>query len=557
MRNINKSLLIIIVAALLVGCANWISQPGQESGGMVVAAHPFAAEFGYEILLSGGNAIDAAVATAIALGVVEPHASGFGGGGGMLIYLYDSQKLSYINYYPRTGMTIPETFDSKLDGQSAKAVLVPGTVSGLSMALEKYGTMSWKELLERTIEKLRQGFVIDDHFNKVILDSYEILTDYPETEAIFLNEMLPYEVGDTLVNEPALHTLQILADNGPRAFYTGEIADSVEAVMVRQGGFIRKADLESYRAIEMAPVASDYRNHRIVSSAPPQSGVTLLEILNILEQKDLSEMGIYYEHDSTLHFMAEAIKVGYADRGKYLGDPAFSEIPVSTLSSDDYARTRFEAINMGALSNSDSTATSPGSIDTFMGEPHDDPNGSTTHISVIDKEGNAVSLTQTVSYYWGSGISVGGFLLNNAMTSFSKNGGPNSIAPGKQPRSTISPSFIFKDEQLYAVVGTPGGGRIPGTMTEVVTSLVDFGANAEQANNAPRFHSTDNSQKLRVESGFDQALLDQLESKGHIIETMGDMNSYFGGVHLIVIDPETGELQGAADPRRSGVVAGK
>ncbi|MBT3227570.1 MAG: gamma-glutamyltransferase [Candidatus Marinimicrobia bacterium] len=557
MRNINKSLLIIIVAALLVGCANWISQPGQESGGMVVAAHPFAAEFGYEILLSGGNAIDAAVATAIALGVVEPHASGFGGGGGMLIYLDDSQKLSYINYYPRTGMTIPETFDSKLDGQSAKAVLVPGTVSGLSMALEKYGTMSWKELLERTIEKLRQGFVIDDHFNKVILDSYEILTDYPETEAIFLNEMLPYEVGDTLVNEPALHTLQILADNGPRAFYTGEIADSVEAVMVRQGGFIRKADLESYRAIEMAPVASDYRNHRIVSSAPPQSGVTLLEILNILEQKDLSEMGIYYEHDSTLHFMAEAIKVGYADRGKYLGDPAFSEIPVSTLSSDDYARTRFEAINMGALSNSDSTATSPGSIDTFMGEPHDDPNGSTTHISVIDKEGNAVSLTQTVSYYWGSGISVGGFLLNNAMTSFSKNGGPNSIAPGKQPRSTISPSFIFKDEQLYAVVGTPGGGRIPGTMTEVVTSLVDFGANAEQANNAPRFHSTDNSQKLRVESGFDQALLDQLESKGHIIETMGDMNSYFGGVHLIVIDPETGELQGAADPRRSGVVAGK
>ncbi len=557
MRNINKSLLIIIVSALLVGCAHWTSQPVQESGGMVVAAHPVAAEFGYEILLSGGNAIDAAVATAIALGVVEPHASGFGGGGGMLIYLDDSQKLSYINYYPRTGMTIPETFDSKLDGQSAKAVLVPGTVSGLSMALEKYGTMSWKELLERTIEKLRQGFVIDDHFNKVILDSYEILTDYPETEAIFLNEMLPYEVGDTLVNEPALHTLQILADNGPRAFYTGEIADSVEAVMVRQGGFIRKADLESYRAIEMAPVASDYRNHRIVSSAPPQSGVTLLEILNILEQKDLSEMGIYYEHDSTLHFMAEAIKVGYADRGKYLGDPAFSEIPVSTLSSDDYARTRFEAINMGALSNSDSTATSPGSIDTFMGEPHDDPNGSTTHISVIDKEGNAVSLTQTVSYYWGSGISVGGFLLNNAMTSFSKNGGPNSIAPGKQPRSTISPSFIFKDEQLYAVVGTPGGGRIPGTMTEVVTSLVDFGANAEQANNAPRFHSTDNSQKLRVESRFDQALLDQLRLKGHVIETMDDMDSYFGGVHLIVIDPETGELQGAADPRRSGVVVGK
>jgi len=554
-RRINRYLLVSILAAFFISCAYRQSKPVSESQGMVVAAHPVAANFGYKILQSGGNAVDAAVATAIALGVVEPHASGLGGGGGMLIYLNEPQKLTYINYYPRAGDSIPDSFDSKTDGRSAKAVLVPGTVSGLSMALEKYGTMSWKEILELSIEKLRHGFVVDDHFNKVIFDSYETLTGYPETESIFLNEMMPFEVGDTLINRFALETLQILADKGPRAFYTGELADSVDAVMVRERGLIRKSDMESYQAIEMVPVASDYRGHLIVSSPPPQSGVTLLEILNILEQKNLSEMGVYYEQASTLHLMAEAIKLGYADRREYLGDPAFNEIPVSTLVNDDYARSRYATIDMNGISNSDSSATQSGSINAFNGEPHADPNGSTTHISVVDSEGNAVSLTQTLSYFWGSGISVGGFLLNNAMTSFSKDDGPNSFAPGKQPRSTISPSFIFKDRQLYAVVGTPGGGRIPGTMTEVVTSLIDFGASAESANNAPRFHSSDLTQKLRVESRFDQTVLDELILKGHIVETMGDMDSYFGGVHMIIIDPESG-LQGAADPRRSGVVAG-
>ena len=555
MSTINRYVLIFALVTLFYGCASRQSPPVPQSQGMVVAAHPVAAKLGYEILQSGGNAVDAAVATAITLGVVEPHASGLGGGGGMLIYLNEPHKLTYINYYPRAGDSIPDTFDSKTDGQSAKAVLVPGTVSGLSMALEKYGTMSWKQILELSIETLNRGFEVDDHFNKVILDSYGTLTSYPETESIFLNEMMPFEVGDTLLNGVALRTLKILADEGPRAFYTGELADSIEAVMIRRGGFIRKSDMESYQATESTPVQSDYRGHLIVSSPPPQSGLTLLEILNILEQRDLLSMGVYFEQASTFHLMAEAIKLGYADRREYLGDPAFSEIPVSTLANDDYARSRFATIDMNAISNSDSSATQSGSVKTFNGEPHEDPNGSTTHISVVDSEGNAVSLTQTISYFWGSGISVGGFLLNNAMTSFSKDGGPNTLAPGKQPRSTISPSFIFRDKKLYAVVGTPGGGRIPGTMTEIVTNIIDFGASAESANNAPRFHSSDISPKLRVESRFDQTVLDELILKGHIVETMGDMDSYFGGVHVIIIDPESG-LQGSADPRRSGVVAG-
>mgnify|MGYP002630745134 CR=1 FL=1 len=548
--------LILPVILLFAACAHVPPKVALESRGMVVAAHPIAAEFGYEILQSGGNAIDAAVATAMVLGVVEPHASGLGGGGGMLIYLADQDSLTYINYYPRAAHEIPKEFRYCRDGYTAKAVLVPGTVAGLSMALQKYGTMSWQEILERSIEKVKNGFVIDEHFNKVILDSYEILSGHEQTADIFLNEMLPFELGDTLVNTDILRTFRYLADNGPEFFYEGDLADSIETIMIREGGQIRKSDLQSYQAIELSPVSTDYRAYHIVSSPPPQSGLTTLEILNILELQDIRAMGDFKYHDSTFHFMAEAMKLGYADRDQYLGDPQFVDVPVDILIDDAYAKSRYAEMDHGKAIWGEGENTPAGSIRESLSDESDDPDGSTTHLSVIDRAGNAVSLTQTLSRYWGSGISVGGFLLNDGMTSFSISTKANIIEPDKQPRSTISPSFIFKNDELYVIVGTPGGGRIPATMVEIITNLLDFDQNAVEANRAPRFYSRDNSRTIAVERRFDQSLLDALEKRGHKIEVFGEMDNYFGGVHLIMIDQKTGELFGSADPRRSGVVAG-
>lgn len=523
---------------------------------MVVAAHPIAAEFGYEILQSGGNAVDAAVATAIVLGVVEPHASGFGGGGGILIYLTEPDTLTYINYYARAGQAVPDSFDSDTEAYSAQAALVPGTVAGLSMALEKYGNLSWQTILERSIEKVSNGFAVDENFHKIALDSYEILMNNPQTSSIYLNDMFPFEVGDTLVNRPILKTLQKLAAGGPEVFYTGELADSIEAAMAAFGGYISKSDLAKYKAIEKAPISSAYRGNLIYSAPPPQSGVPLLEILNILEFEDLSAMGNFNVNAETFHFMAEAMKRGYADRLHYLSDPDFMPVPVEALLSDDYARTRYESIDMEKAVPAKPKKTPYGEVAKFL-EQESNPDGSTTHISVVDKDGNAVSLTQTLNRFWGSGISVAGFLLNDGMTGFSTSNKANTIAPNRQPRSTISPSIVFKDDELYMVVGSPGAGRIISTIVEVVCNIVDFGMSAEEANNAPRFCSKKWADTLPVESRFEQDILDQLIAKGHPIDVLGEVDSYFGGVHLILVDPETGVLKGSADPRRSGVVAGR
>jgi len=553
----HRTVFTLLIALFMLGCAHQEPISPQQTDGMVVAAHPQAAELGYDILKAGGNAVDAAVGTAIALSVVEPHASGLGGGGGMLIYLNDQDKLTYINYYPQTGAVPPDTFISRTDAHTADAVLVPGTVAGLSMALSLYGTMSWEDILLLSIDRLKAGFIIDSKFNKVILDSYEVLMEYTETSDIFLNEMLPFEVGDTLFNEPAMKTLQVLADEGPDAFYSGEIADSIVAVITRYGGTITKSDLAAFQAFEVEPLKGFYRDKQIVSAPPPQSGITLLEILNILENEDLAELGNYVSNDATLHLVAEAVKLGYADRREYLEDPRFSEIPVIPLISDEYAAERHSLITAHGLTNTDSTNTYPGSLDRASQDPIDDPNGSTTHLSIIDKDGNAVSLTQTLSYYWGSGISTGGFLLNNGMTSFSGGDGVNAIEPNKQPRSTISPTFIFHGEDLYLVIGTPGGGRIPGTMVQVITNILDYGIDPVEANMIPRFYSRDNNIQLKVESRFSEAVLEKLVKRGHKVEILAEVDSYFGGVHLIMIDPVTGTLTGSADPRRSGVVAGQ
>lgn len=534
---------------------------GEATGasGMVVTAHPLASEMGLEILKTGGNAVDAAVASALLIGVVEPHASGLGGGGAMLIYLQEPDTLTYINYYACAPQLVAEDFDSRRERSSARSVLVPGTVAGLHHALSRYGTMTWQNLLFAVIDKIKNGFEVDDNFYKILLDSYEKLLLYPQTRSIYLVNDFPPEVGEYIKNERLIGTLKKLANQGPDSFYRGEIADSIEAAMIRHGGGVRKSDLEKYEIRELAPLRGSYRDHEIYSAPAPQSGVTVIETLNILELKNLRETGDFEDNVPTFHFMAEAMKLAYADRIQFLSDPKFNPTYEDILISKSYARTRFQTINMEKAEPLHPKDTPAGDISRFLkiAEPEvKDMEGSTTHMSIVDARGNAVSLTQTLNHFWGSGISVCGFLLNNGMTTFYSADTINQAQPGKQPRTTIAPSMLFKKDDLAIVVGSPGAGRIISTIVEVICNLVDFGKSPQEANAAPRFCSRKWSEQLAVESRFEENILADLKAMGHPIKKHGEMDLFFGGVQLIVIDPETGLMTGSSDPRRSGAAMG-
>ncbi|MBN2010856.1 gamma-glutamyltransferase [candidate division KSB1 bacterium] len=528
------------------------------TSGMVVTANPIASEFGVEILQSGGNAIDAAVGVALALGVVEPHGSGLGGGGAMLVYFKDGDSLSYINYYACAPQTLPADFKSSRDSHAASSVLVPGTVAGLYTALSRYGSLSWRGILLLLIEKLQNGFPVDDTLQKEFLDSYEWLLMHKQTRSIYLENDLPPDTGYILKNPRIMATLQKLADGGPDVFYKGEIADSIDAVMIKQGGSLHKTDLMRYTPREVRPITGSYRGYDIYSAPPPQSGATVIEILNILEFQYLATWGAYPESATTFHFMIEAMKRGYSDRIDYISDPNFQDVPVDMLVSKKFAEARYRTIDL------EKAVPFQSSVDTTKSETPGDvfdrersiKQGSTTHVSVVDKDGNAVSLTQTLNYFWGSGISVCGFLLNNGMTVFSKTTPGNQAAPGRQPRTTITPTMLFNNGQLRIVIGTPGGGRIISTMVEVICNVLDFNKSAELANRTPRFYCGKLSEPVAVEALIRPEILDSLRAKGHDINELGELDLYFGGVQLILIDPATGELIGSSDPRRSGVAVG-
>ncbi|HDP98827.1 MAG TPA: gamma-glutamyltransferase [bacterium] len=558
MKTINfiKNLAVcLIFPAYILFSSNLFAGQIAAKNGMVVTGHPVASQFGVEILKSGGNAIDAAVAAAIIAGVAEPHASGIGGGGAMLIYLQEQDSLSYINYYQQTPALLPGAYDPARDNDQASSVLVPGTIAGLHFALTNYGTIQWKDLLHLAADKMEAGFRIDDHLHGIILDSYEKLLKYPETRQIYLPNDLPPASGEYIQNVDIIITLRKLANFGPEVFYRGDIADSIETVILQHGGTLRKTDLNNYKVRQLSPLRGNYRDYTIYSAPPPQSGLTIIETLNILEFKKLSEMGNYTKFAASFHFMAEAMKRAYADRLTYLSDPLFVDVPTDVLINKEFARSRFEDIDFSKANPAQPKKTKPGDIRPLLSSDPDDK-GCTTHISVVDAQGNAVSLTQTLNRFWGCGITVGGFLLNNGMTSFSGGNSVNRIEPNKQPRSTISPTLIFKNNRLFMVIGSPGAGAIISTLVEVICQIVDFNKTPEAANQAPRFCSRKWSDNLPLESNFSPALIDSLITLGHPIRVMNALDSYFGGVQLIVVDFSNGELIGSSDPRRSGTAIG-
>jgi gamma-glutamyltranspeptidase / glutathione hydrolase len=661
MNSAKRLKIYTIIALLLVSSVAQYSIYGQtetsktavSKESMATTAHPLATEAAIQMLRKGGNAVDAAVAAAFAIGVVEPDGSGIGGGGGMVIYMADQKKSIYINYYQRASENIEGlSYDPSSDNRSPKAILIPGTVAGLIEALEHFGTLPLSVILGPSIGYAENGFPLDETLAKILLDNTDFIQKDSALASIFLRDGFPLMQGDTLRQVELSNTLRAIAANGRSGFYEGPIAEAVVNEVTRKGGMLTLNDLKNYHAVVTEPLHGTYRGYEIITAAAPQSGSSILEGLNILENANLKSMGHYSESAETMHLMAETIRRVYADRTAFLDDPKFENVPVSGMISKRYAKTRYDDIDRSEVSPSDYRKTKAGNPMTYTdlsdqnnqkplkesvdknfqwddvdeegvstykrtdddlfgrwgtrnkqrndhaeedttgkgSEDHpknddtDPPEaenvtpsiplqytrtdstsllqfdsqegGHTTHLSVIDRSGNAVSLTQTLGTFFGSGLSAAGVIMNCGMANFSITTAINSVKANKQPRSSIAPTIVLKDDIPYLTVGSPGASRIVATVIELLVNVLDFGMSVEEANNAPRFICQKNDDYLSLESRISEYVQDGLKKKGHRLKLYGDMDLFFGGAQMILYDRQTRTYYGSADPRRGGVAIG-
>lgn len=530
--------------------------PVKAKHGMVASVDAMATEVGVDILKQGGNAVDAAVAVGFALAVTHPQAGNLGGGGFMLLRTASGRTTAIDFREMAPARASRDMFldkqgnaDSKLSLTSHLASGTPGTVAGFALAAQKYGTLPLSKLLAPAIKLAREGIVVNDALaDDLATYGKETLINHDNSRAIFYKaDGKPYQKGERLVQKNLAHSLQLIAQQGPDAFYKGKIADEIAGEMAQHGGLIDKPDLAAYRAVERKPVSGTYRGYEVFSMPPPSSGgIHIVQILNILENFDLAKFG--FGSADAMQVMAEAEKYAYADRSEYLGDPDFVKVPQQALTSKAYAKTLAQQIDVNKARPS--SEIKPGKL-----APYE--SNQTTHFSVVDKDGNAVAVTYTLNTYFGSGIVAGqsGILMNNEMDDFSaKPGTPNvyglvggeanAVQPAKRPLSSMSPTIVAKDGKTWLVTGSPGGSRIITTVLQMVVNSIDFGMNVAEATNAPRFHHQWLPDQLRVEKGFSPDTLRLLEAKGQHVKVMPAM----GSTQSIMIGPD-GTRYGASDPR--------
>ena len=491
----------LLLAAALAACyadARAASQPPVAAeNGMVVTAQHLATHVGVDVLKDGGNAVDAAVAVGYALAVVYPAAGNIGGGGFMTIQLADGRK-TFLDFREKAPLAATANMYLDKDGNVIKgastyghlAVGVPGTVSGMEYALRKYGTMKRQAVIAPAIKYARDGFVLDQGDIDMFLTATEDFKKDPASAAIFLNHGIPFQVGQKIVQKDLAQTLKAISDKGEDGFYKGPVGAAIVASSHAGKGIITQADLDQYQTRELKPVECNYRGYGIVSAPPPSSGgVVICEILNILEGYPMKELG--FRSAQSVHYQIEAMRHAYVDRNSYLGDPDFVKNPLDHLLDKNYAA------QIRAVIAPDKAGVS---MDIKPGvAPHEGSN--TTHYSIVDKWGNAVSVTYTLNDWFGAKVTAArtGVLLNDEMDDFtSKIGVPNlyglvqgqanAIAPGKRPLSSMSPTIVTKDGKTVMVVGTPGGSRIITAVLHTLINVIDYGMNAQEAVDAPRFH---------------------------------------------------------------------
>jgi gamma-glutamyltranspeptidase/glutathione hydrolase len=581
--NITRPLLILPLA-LLLACAGMDSPPPPEQvvtaeaahdspivdfrerflpvvarNGMVVGPEQLASEVGARILREGGNAVDAAVATGFALAVTYPRAGNLAGGGFMLIHLADGNRQTLVDYRETAPAAAGRDLflddagevDRMREFFSHQSAGVPGTVAGLLYALETYGTMSRQQVLAPAIELARDGQEISFARHFEFLARAEQLRKNPEASRLFFRpDGSLYEIGDTWRQPDLAWTLQQISDNGKGGFYGGEVAQRIVAEMVAGGGLITAGDLAGYRALEREPVRGSYRGFEVVSAPPPSSGgVHIVQMLNILEGFDVAAMG----HNSAayLHHLTEAMKLAYADRSLYLGDPDFTPVPVAELTNKAYAARQRKLIDSARATPSEQIA--PGRVPGW-----ESPD--TTHYTVADRFGNVVSNTYTLNFSFGSHIAVPGtgMLLNNEMADFAASpgkpnafglvqGAANRIEAGKRPLSSMSPTIVYQEGQPWLATGSPGGSVIITTVLQTILNAMDFEMNMATAAAEPRIHHQWMPNTLRMEEGFSPDTRRLLEGMGHPV-TIGERTS--GRTNSIML--RGGWLYGATDTRRPG-----
>lgn len=563
-------------------------QPLRSKRGMVVSANPLGSEAGVAMLRKGGNAVDAAVATTLAISVVEPFSAGIGGGGFLLLRLGKTGEIKAFDFRERaplkatrnmyldsTGKVRPS---ASIDGYLA--VAVPGTVAGLYEIHRKYGRLSWQETLAPAIKLAQEGFPVQQHFVDAVGQRKQLILKNPAARQIFTHNGAMYEPGDLLVQQDLARTLEAIAKD-PQSFYIGDIARAIASDMAKNGGLITLEDLKSYKPTFRTPVCGSFRKAQICSMPPPSSGgVHLLEILNIIGDTDLKSMG--WHNPDALHLLVEAMKIAYADRATYLGDPDYIKVPVAALINPAYGALRRQEISMDrARPSSEVKAADPQILQRFT-SPQGRENRAntrsslrpltsvkesqdTTHLTIVDEERNAVSLTFTVNYLFGSGVVVPGtgILLNDEMDDFAAapgvpnvfglvGGEANAIAPRKTPLSSMTPVIVTENGRLRMAAGSPGGSTIITTVLQIVLNVLEYDMDAGQAVSAPRLHHQWLPDKLNVEPyGLDADTLEILQRRGDSIEG----RSPWGNANAIVIRSD-GSLEGAADPRGEGAPSG-
>lgn len=538
--------------------------------GMVVTSQVDATRAGHAMLASGGNAVDAAVAAAFAVGVTQPFSTGIGGGGFILLRLAPDPADSDANpdgtviaidaretapAGATREMYVMPGVDEKASVHGPLAVATPGLVAGLAMVQQRYGTKSLADVMAPAIRLASEGFAIGAYHARMIeyMRKRFPAERFPETARIqFPPPGVKAEPGWRLVQKDLGRTLEKIAKEGPDAFYRGPIAKAIAAQLAVQGGLVTAADLASYVAKQREPVTGTYRGIGVYSYPPPSSGgVILLEMLNILEGFELKALGS--GSSKSLHTIGEAMKLAFADRAAYLGDPDFVEVPVERLISKPYADEQRARIADKAI-----RVEAPG-------QPVDD--SGTTHLSTSDRTGNAVAITKTINTPYGSGITVAGtgIVLNNEMDDFSKaidapnayglvdTRGANAIAPGKRPLSSMTPTILLRDGKLFMATGSPGGPRIITTTLLSILNVVDYGMDVQGAVAAPRFHHQWVPDKLFVEPATTRDVIENLRAMGH--EVLVSRRNW-SAAEAIVIDPETGWHLGGSDPRRDGLALG-
>ena len=572
-----KTVLVLAVVALLfTGMIATVTAPTvASSNGMVAAVDRYAAEAGAKILEMGGNAVDAAIAVSLALGVVEPYASGIGGEGYAVITMADGSKFA-IDF--RSTAPMLATYEALTEKglristitRTPMGICVPGVLAGIREAWLLGATLPFSVLAQPAIDLARDGFLVDQTFSQTTADNYELLL---QNAFEFLNEGFVWETGTLYKNPELADTLERIVEEGIDTFYFGSLADEIEEFMIETDGFMRKSDLEIYNAIIREPLHGTYRGYDLFVPHPPVSGPQLLAVLNTLENFNLPAMS--WDDPLAIHIIQQALILGDVDRRTYISDPDFHDLPYEGFMSKDYAKTRFMSISVSKTLDypytnylGDAYPFQEGAtyeeallaaVEEVASNASDiDESPSTTHFSIVDKDGNAVAWTQTLSSFFGTTTYFKGFFFNNEMGNYASSYRPGDVinlTGGMRPRTTICPTVIMKDGNVRWVVGTPGGARIISMMINLIVELIDFNLPVDKAVRIPKFAGIWNLQDLRMEEGYPETTLNFLEKVlGHKLNIYSYPDLYFGGPNIISVE-ENGMMIGAGSIRRGGAAS--